>query len=205
MFNNAGIMHAEDADAISTPENIWDLTMNINVKGISPPSPIPHNLNLSPLIHSDYTTPLSITLTLFDSPSFRRMVRQQTCPHLPPHTPQDQRQHNQHGLDRRAPGLRNAAARLYRLERRRAGVDPRARHCTRQRRITASIRSARLRSTRRCCRIGSARIKRSGIGEKYIFRWVGSERRLSRRRRCCGWRVRKVDSLMGWSLWLMGG
>ena len=34
MFNNAGIMHADDADAISTPEHIWDLTQNINVKGV---------------------------------------------------------------------------------------------------------------------------------------------------------------------------
>ena len=34
MFNNAGIMHADDADAISTPEKIWDLTHNINVKGV---------------------------------------------------------------------------------------------------------------------------------------------------------------------------
>ena len=34
MFNNAGIMHADDADAIDTPENIWDLTHNINVKGV---------------------------------------------------------------------------------------------------------------------------------------------------------------------------
>jgi NAD(P)-dependent dehydrogenase (short-subunit alcohol dehydrogenase family) len=34
MFNNAGIMHAEDADAIDTPEKIWDLTHNINVKGV---------------------------------------------------------------------------------------------------------------------------------------------------------------------------
>ncbi|KAH8662610.1 hypothetical protein BX600DRAFT_513414 [Xylariales sp. PMI_506] len=34
MFNNAGIMHAQDDDAIGTPENIWDLTMNINVKGV---------------------------------------------------------------------------------------------------------------------------------------------------------------------------
>ena len=33
MFNNAGIMHAQDADATETPEAIWDLTMNINVKG----------------------------------------------------------------------------------------------------------------------------------------------------------------------------
>jgi NAD(P)-dependent dehydrogenase (short-subunit alcohol dehydrogenase family) len=34
MFNNAGIMHADDADAVDTPERIWDLTMAINVKGV---------------------------------------------------------------------------------------------------------------------------------------------------------------------------
>jgi len=34
MFNNAGIMHADDADAIDTPEKIWDLTQAINVKGV---------------------------------------------------------------------------------------------------------------------------------------------------------------------------
>lgn len=34
MFNNAGIMHANDADAINTPMEIWDLTQNINVKGV---------------------------------------------------------------------------------------------------------------------------------------------------------------------------
>jgi NAD(P)-dependent dehydrogenase (short-subunit alcohol dehydrogenase family) len=34
MFNNAGIMHAKDDDAIHTPEAIWDLTHNINVKGV---------------------------------------------------------------------------------------------------------------------------------------------------------------------------
>ncbi|KAK2747239.1 hypothetical protein FQN55_005234 [Onygenales sp. PD_40] len=34
VFNNAGIMHADDADAIDTPEKIWDLTHNINVKGV---------------------------------------------------------------------------------------------------------------------------------------------------------------------------
>ena len=34
MFNNAGIMHGDDADAIDTPEKIWDLTHNINVKGV---------------------------------------------------------------------------------------------------------------------------------------------------------------------------
>merc|ERR1711939_788529 len=34
MFNNAGIMHAQDDDAINTPESIWDLTQAINVKGV---------------------------------------------------------------------------------------------------------------------------------------------------------------------------
>lgn len=34
IFNNAGIMHAQDDDAVGTPENIWDLTMDINVKGV---------------------------------------------------------------------------------------------------------------------------------------------------------------------------
>ncbi|KAK1828603.1 hypothetical protein QBC39DRAFT_416554 [Podospora conica] len=34
IFNNAGIMHARDDDAIGTPEEIWDLTQNINVKGV---------------------------------------------------------------------------------------------------------------------------------------------------------------------------
>jgi NAD(P)-dependent dehydrogenase (short-subunit alcohol dehydrogenase family) len=34
MFNNAGIMHPSDDDAINTDEKIWDLTMNINLKGV---------------------------------------------------------------------------------------------------------------------------------------------------------------------------
>ncbi|KAI2604900.1 NAD(P)-binding protein [Hypoxylon fragiforme] len=34
IFNNAGIMHARDDDAVGTPEDIWDLTMAINVKGV---------------------------------------------------------------------------------------------------------------------------------------------------------------------------
>lgn len=34
IFNNAGIMHAQDDDAINTPEKIWDLTQAINVKGV---------------------------------------------------------------------------------------------------------------------------------------------------------------------------
>ncbi len=34
LFNNAGIMHSSDDDAISTEEAIWDLTMAINAKGV---------------------------------------------------------------------------------------------------------------------------------------------------------------------------
>ncbi|KAJ3013745.1 UNVERIFIED_CONTAM: hypothetical protein HDU68_000569 [Siphonaria sp. JEL0065] len=34
VFNNAGIMHGSDDNAETTPENVWDLTMNINVKGV---------------------------------------------------------------------------------------------------------------------------------------------------------------------------
>ncbi|KAL9050205.1 MAG: hypothetical protein Q9162_006768 [Coniocarpon cinnabarinum] len=34
VFNNAGIMHNDDADAVDTPERIWDLTHSINVKGV---------------------------------------------------------------------------------------------------------------------------------------------------------------------------
>lgn len=34
LFNNAGIMHGGDDDAVSTEEDVWDLTMNINVKGV---------------------------------------------------------------------------------------------------------------------------------------------------------------------------
>ena len=34
LFNNAGIMHPEDGDAVATEEEIWDLTMNINLKGV---------------------------------------------------------------------------------------------------------------------------------------------------------------------------
>jgi NAD(P)-dependent dehydrogenase (short-subunit alcohol dehydrogenase family) len=33
-FNNAGIMHSSDADAVDTDESIWDLTMRINAKGV---------------------------------------------------------------------------------------------------------------------------------------------------------------------------
>src|SRR5918999_2832500 len=34
LFNNAGIMHGKDDDAVTTEEAIWDLTMNINAKGV---------------------------------------------------------------------------------------------------------------------------------------------------------------------------
>jgi NAD(P)-dependent dehydrogenase (short-subunit alcohol dehydrogenase family) len=34
LFNNAGIMHGKDDDAVSTPEDIWDLTLDINAKGV---------------------------------------------------------------------------------------------------------------------------------------------------------------------------
>ncbi|KAI8845517.1 hypothetical protein BC829DRAFT_425849 [Chytridium lagenaria] len=34
IFNNAGIMHGDDDNAMTTEEKVWDLTMNINVKGV---------------------------------------------------------------------------------------------------------------------------------------------------------------------------
>jgi NAD(P)-dependent dehydrogenase (short-subunit alcohol dehydrogenase family) len=34
MFNNAGIMHSDDDDAVGTEEKVWDLTMDINAKGV---------------------------------------------------------------------------------------------------------------------------------------------------------------------------
>lgn len=34
LFNNAGIMHSADDDAVSTDEAIWDLTMNVNLKSV---------------------------------------------------------------------------------------------------------------------------------------------------------------------------
>jgi NAD(P)-dependent dehydrogenase (short-subunit alcohol dehydrogenase family) len=34
MFNNAGIMHSDDDDAVSTDLEVWDLTMDINAKGV---------------------------------------------------------------------------------------------------------------------------------------------------------------------------
>lgn len=34
VFNNAGIMHADDSDAVATDEAVWDLTMRVNLKGV---------------------------------------------------------------------------------------------------------------------------------------------------------------------------
>lgn len=34
MFNNAGIMHGADDNALTTDEKVWDLTQKINVKGV---------------------------------------------------------------------------------------------------------------------------------------------------------------------------
>lgn len=34
LFNNAGIMDSRDDDAISTEEQVWDLTMNVNLKSV---------------------------------------------------------------------------------------------------------------------------------------------------------------------------
>jgi len=34
LFNNAGIMHAKDDDAVATDESVWDLTLEVNAKGV---------------------------------------------------------------------------------------------------------------------------------------------------------------------------
>jgi NAD(P)-dependent dehydrogenase (short-subunit alcohol dehydrogenase family) len=34
VFNNAGILHPDDGDAVGTEETIWDLTMDVNAKGV---------------------------------------------------------------------------------------------------------------------------------------------------------------------------
>jgi NAD(P)-dependent dehydrogenase (short-subunit alcohol dehydrogenase family) len=34
LFNNAGISHPKDDDAVATEEDVWDLTMSINLKGV---------------------------------------------------------------------------------------------------------------------------------------------------------------------------
>ena len=34
LFNNAGIMHDDDRDALQTDEAVWDQTLNVNLKGV---------------------------------------------------------------------------------------------------------------------------------------------------------------------------
>lgn len=34
LFNNAGISHIDDDDAVNTEEDVWDLTMDVNLKGV---------------------------------------------------------------------------------------------------------------------------------------------------------------------------
>lgn len=34
LFNNAGIMHSQDDDAVNTSEAVWDQTMAVNLKGV---------------------------------------------------------------------------------------------------------------------------------------------------------------------------
>jgi NAD(P)-dependent dehydrogenase (short-subunit alcohol dehydrogenase family) len=34
LFNNAGIMHAKDDDSVATDESVWDLTLDVNAKGV---------------------------------------------------------------------------------------------------------------------------------------------------------------------------
>ena len=34
LFNNAGIMHAKDDDAVATDEAVWNLTLAVNLKGV---------------------------------------------------------------------------------------------------------------------------------------------------------------------------
>ncbi|HUQ26519.1 MAG TPA: glucose 1-dehydrogenase [Burkholderiales bacterium] len=34
MFNNAGIMLSKDDDAVSTEEDVWDMTLDVNAKGV---------------------------------------------------------------------------------------------------------------------------------------------------------------------------
>jgi NAD(P)-dependent dehydrogenase (short-subunit alcohol dehydrogenase family) len=34
LFNNAGLMHSADDDAVATEEDVWDLTMRVNLKGV---------------------------------------------------------------------------------------------------------------------------------------------------------------------------
>lgn len=34
LFNNAGISHIDDGDAVDTDEDVWDMTMQVNLKGV---------------------------------------------------------------------------------------------------------------------------------------------------------------------------
>ena len=34
LFNNAGIMHAQDDDAVNTDEDVWEFTLAVNLKGV---------------------------------------------------------------------------------------------------------------------------------------------------------------------------
>ena len=34
LVNNAGIFHAQDESVLTTPEAVWDLTLNVNLKGV---------------------------------------------------------------------------------------------------------------------------------------------------------------------------
>src|SRR4051794_40535235 len=34
LYNNAGIMHPDDESPVSTPEEVWDRTIDINLKGV---------------------------------------------------------------------------------------------------------------------------------------------------------------------------
>ena len=34
LFNNAGVMHSEDDDAVNTSEEVWEATLSINLKGV---------------------------------------------------------------------------------------------------------------------------------------------------------------------------
>ena len=34
LFNNAGISHIDDNDAVTTEEDVWDVTMDVNLKGV---------------------------------------------------------------------------------------------------------------------------------------------------------------------------
>jgi NAD(P)-dependent dehydrogenase (short-subunit alcohol dehydrogenase family) len=35
IFNNAGIMHSDDDNAMKTEEDVWDMTLDVNMKVLS--------------------------------------------------------------------------------------------------------------------------------------------------------------------------